>query len=175
MDNTIIQQDDGYMASVNEKNIFFPNAELMNVGCKNCIWKLHNQCPYGLKNDEIYPDDVLIEQFEEIPSHSGIVQIPKPPIPKEDEIKGICPDMIQFLVSLADKNDSLTSVWEKFYIYKARLQESSDYKDFIKLNNRIKELENDMKSAGWNEKQIEEMDRLKSHKIAAQKLFVKIN
>ena len=166
------------MASVNEKNIFFPNAELMNVGCKNCIWKLHNQCPYGLKNDEIYPDDVLIEQFEEIPSHSGIVQIPKPPIPKEDEIKGICPDMINFLVSLADKNDSLTSIWEKFYIYKARLQESHDYKDFINLDKKIKLLEKELESEKntYSDEELKEnIDRLKSDRMAAKIWWAKLN
>ena len=144
MENSIIPQDDGYLASSDEKSIFFPNAELLNVGCKNCIWKLHNQCPYGYVDEQAHKD-------------------------------GICSEMINFLVSLADKNDSLTSIWEKFYIYKARLQESSDYKDFIKLNNQIKEMENDMKSAGWSEKQLEEMDRLKSDRMAAKIWWAKLN
>src|SRR3990167_4106644 len=144
MENSIIPQDDGYLASVNEKSVFFPNAELLNVGCKNCIWKLHSQCPYG------YVDEQAHES-------------------------GICSEMINFLVSLADKNDSLTSIWEKFYIYKARLQESSDYKDFIKLNNEIKEMEKDMKSAGWTEEQVEEMQRLKSDRMAAKIWWAKLN
>src|SRR3990167_7505961 len=61
METSIIQQDDGYLASANEKSIFFPNAELLNVGCKNCIWKLHSQCPYGLKDDEV----IEFTEFEE--------------------------------------------------------------------------------------------------------------
>jgi len=144
MENSIIPQDDGYLASVNEKSVFFPNAELLNVGCKNCIWKLHNQCPYGYVDEQAHEN-------------------------------GICSEIINFLVSLADKNDSLTSIWEKFYIYKARLQESSDYKDFIKLNNQIKEMENDMKSAGWTEEQVEEMQRLKSDRMAAKIWWAKLN
>ena len=58
---TIIPQNDGFLASSDEKSIFFPNAELMNVGCKNCIWKLHNQCPYGLTDDEF----IEIIEFDE--------------------------------------------------------------------------------------------------------------
>jgi len=34
------------------KNIFISNKELINFGCKNCIWKIHNQCPHGLSGND---------------------------------------------------------------------------------------------------------------------------
>ena len=147
METSIIPQDDGYLASVNEKSIFFPNAELLNVGCKSCIWKLHNQCPYGYVDEESHKD-------------------------------GICSEMINFLVSLADKNDSLTSIWEKFYIYKARLQESSDYKDFINLDKKIKLLEKEVeiwKGSSFPEELQEKIDRIKSDRMAAKIWWAKLN
>src|SRR3990167_7485691 len=147
MENSIIPQDDGYLASVNEKTIFFPNAELLNVGCKNCIWKLHSQCPYGYVDEQAHEN-------------------------------GICLDMINFLVSLADKNDSLTSIWEKFYIYKARLQESSDYKDFINLDKKIKLLEKEVeiwKGSSFPEELQEKIDRIKSDRMAAKIWWAKLH
>ena len=192
METSIIPQDDGYLASSDEKSIFFPNAELLNVGCKNCIWKLHNQCPYGLKDDEI----IEFSEFEEsgkestktfkiYPNHNAREVNPEMVNNRGEEppsgflssggIYGICPDMIQFLLTFADKSNSLTAIWEKFYNYKIRLQESIDYRDYIELNKKIREMESDLKSAGWSEKQIEEMQRLKSDRMAAKIWWAKLH
>src|SRR3990167_3096890 len=172
METSIIQQDDGYLASANEKTIFFPNAELMNVGCKNCIWKLHNQCPYGLKDDEVYPNDVHAgsAQGVHLLEEAGL----NPPS-SDNFLQGICPDMIQFLLTFADKSNSLTAIWEKFYNYKIRLQESIDYRDYIELNKKIREMEADLKSAGWTGEDIDKMERLKSDRMAAKIWWAKLH
>ena len=179
---TIIPQNDGFLASSEEKSIFFPNAELLNVGCKNCIWKLHNQCPYGLVDEQSYPKDIsfflakskrIVEEKENI----ATITIPEETIPN-----GICPEMIQFLSSLADKNSTLTEVWEKFHVYKARLQESVDYADFIKLNKEVRELENffrTLKDEGLNEEEIQKqgdiLERLKMDRNAAKLWWARLN
>ena len=179
---TIIPQNDGFLASSDEKSIFFPNAELMNVGCKNCIWKLHSQCPYGLVDEQSYPKDIssflakskrIVEEKENI----ATITIPEETIPN-----GICPEMIQFLSSLADKNSTLTEVWEKFHVYKARLQESVDYADFIKLNKEVRELENffrTLKDEGLNEEEIQKqgdiLERLKMDRNAAKLWWARLN
>src|SRR3990167_5021040 len=220
METSIIPQDDGYLVSFNEKKdyfnnspqsqskdktaIFFPNAELLNVGCKNCIWKLHSQCPYGLKDDEAIEFTEFEEKgkestktFKVYPDSSSKTDLslksPSCEKPYGDDcgycaecnsyqetvekstIRGICPDMIQFLLTFADKSNSLTAIWEKFYNYKIRLQESIDYRDYIELNKKIREMESDLKSAGWSEKQIEEMQRLKSDRMAAKIWWAKLH
>lgn len=147
LNNAIILQNDGFLANVDEKSIFFPNAEILNYGCRNCIWKLHSQCPYEYADEKVHKD-------------------------------GICQELIQFFVSLADKNDSLTSIWEKFHIYKARLQESVDYKDFIQLDNKIKSLEKEFESSKIKysiEEQDEMIGKLKSDRMAAKLWWAKLN
>ena len=85
---SLIQQQRGYSVKDSEKSLFIPKAELLAVGCKNCVWKLNGQCPKKNQMDDY----------------------------------GICEELVQFISSLAGNDDSLTQVWEKFHIYKARLQ-----------------------------------------------------
>lgn len=122
MTNSIITKKDGYTVSDSSNTIFFSNAELANVGCKNCVWKYHGQCPYRLKEHETEVKIVNIEEKYNIED-------------KKDFVYNICPEMLQFLISLADKGDTASGVWEKFLIYKARLQESEDYADYLRLKN----------------------------------------
>ena len=141
---SIIPQNNGFLASSEEKSIFFPNAELWNVGCKNCIWKLHNQCPYGFVDEQA----------------------------KEE---GICNEMILFLSSLAKKNSTLTEVWEKFHVYKARLQESVDYADFVNLTKKVKEFEKEVTNSIPSDSQLEMLDRLKMDRNAAKLWWARLN
>ena len=141
---SIIPQNNGFLASSEEKSIFFPNAELWNVGCKNCIWKLHNQCPYGFVDEQA----------------------------KEE---GICNEMILFLSSLAKKNSTLTEVWEKFYVYKARLQESVDYADFVNLNKKVREREQELEKRKYSEFDYELLDRLKMDRNAAKLWWARLH
>mgnify|MGYP001606601605 FL=1 len=140
----IIPQNDGFLASSDEKSIFFPNAELLNVGCKNCIWKLHSQCPYGFVDEQA----------------------------KEE---GICNEMIIFLSSLADKNSTLTEVWEKFHIYKARLQESVDYADFVNLTKKVKEFEKSIGAYAFSEADEIALEKLKMDRNAAKLWWARLN
>ena len=137
---SIVPKLDGYEVTDNEKTIFFPNAELMQVGCRNCIWKLNGQCPHNL-------------------------------IGEEEKKEGICDEMLHFLTDLADKNDTLTAIWEKFHIYKARLQESADYKDFRQLEDKIKIME----KTAHSEEDYKELDTLRMNKTAAKMWWVKLN
>ena len=73
---------------------------------------------------------------------------------KQTESISICPEMIQFLISLASKDDSVEAVWEKFLIYKLRIEESNDYADYLRLKNEIKEAK---ASGGLSEEQIGEL------------------
>ncbi len=167
MEKNIILKNDGYLVSVKDKTIFFPNAELMNYGCKNCVWKLHSQCPYGLTGDESYPGDVK----PKVPLDSNA----KPILDELDKMfpKGICPEMIEFLSSLGDGSDDLTVIWEKFHIYKARLQESADYKDFLELEKKIKKMESELDPS--SQSQQTQLDNLRMDKTAAKIWWVKLN
>lgn len=166
----IIPQNDGFLASSEQKSIFFPNAELLNVGCKNCIWKLHSQCPYGLVDEEIYPKDVDKVSLEEAKDFGYV------------GLDGICPEMINFLSSLAEKNSTLTEVWEKFHVYKARLQESVDYADFINLQKEIREKEKffeTLRNEGLDENEIQKqgdiLERLRMDRNAAKLWWARLN
>jgi len=52
--------------------------------------------------------------------------------------EGYCKSLASFIVKLADSGDIVSGVWEKYYIYKARLQEASDYKDYLRLKGELK-------------------------------------
>lgn len=160
MTNEIIPKDEGFAATVDDKEIFFPTAELHNVGCKNCIWKIHDQCPHGLKENEVYSVKGLQSSTELISSGAGI-----------------CQDMMQFLVGLAGKGDGLTEIWEKFHIYKVRIEETSDYKDYHDLKKKIQEQEKHAFAQGGklSEEDQDKLDRLKMDRNAAKLWWVKIN
>ena len=206
--NQIVPRNEGFEVSGSQKTLFIPNAEIHLIGCRNCVWKLNSQCPYGLKDDEF----IEIIEFDEksefnktktfrINSYSGVAQSgekssvfaetkigqngeiskggdyspnPKPPIISE----GICPEMLEFVGSMAGKNDTFVSVLEKFLNYKVRLQESADYADFKQVETRIKILERELesnKSNYSNEQFMERLDRLRMDKNAAKMWWTKLN
>ena len=152
-ESLIKPREDGITASMNDKEFFFPTAEINNFGCKNCIWKLHNQCPHNVKEGKSYGE-----------THGGY-----------------CADIIQFLVSLAEKGDGLTAIWEKFHIYKARLQESLDYKDYVQLEKKVKQQEHELDSLNSahstpsDTSAKDKLDRLKMDKTAAKIWWIKLN
>ena len=129
------------------KSIFFPQAEINNYGCNNCIWKLNFQCPHNLKGEE---------KLEE----------------------GICAEMLSFLSGLADKEGSLESIWEKFHLYKLRLQESADYKDLMQLNEKVRAMEEELNnpSGKYNKEDMADvMSQLKADRLSAKIWFAKMN
>ncbi len=91
------------------------NQELISHGCKNCIWKLHNQCPHAITEEGKFY------------SFEG----------KDVKYSGYCQEYIGFILGLAEPNDSISAVWEKFSLYVSRMQSLEDYKEFIKLNDAV--------------------------------------
>ncbi len=190
MTNDLVPTNEGYSIQTDNKKLFFANAELVNVGCLNCIWRMHGQCPHKLGEDDLYnPSEVVDVTLKEqiiCPKNkdkvceedlNGLCYYCYRDMAKDTDVKisnpsesvPICPEMIQFLVSLAEKDDSITAVWEKFLIYKLRIQESVDYKDYMRLENKIKE------SRENKDKTPEEMENLKMDKTAAKLWWSKLN
>ena len=46
------------------KTLFIPKAELIAHGCRNCVWRLHKQCPYDIK-EGYYKDDGICDEFSD--------------------------------------------------------------------------------------------------------------
>lgn len=161
--NDLIPTDKGYLVQSDSRKLFLANAELINVGCSNCIWRMHNQCPHKLKEDELY----IVKEIIDVGDNSSKdknVDVKKP-----IETVPICPEMIQFIISLAEKDDSITAVWEKFLIYKLRLQESEDYKDYMRLENEIKA------AVKKGDLTLDKIDKLRMDKTAAKIWWTKLN
>ena len=97
-------------------NIHISQQELQSHGCVNCIWYIHHQCPHKIDKHTIYH--------------------PK----NKKEIEGICPEYTRFILSFAEEDDSVNTMWEKFSLYIARLQSLNDYKEFLNLRDKINEL-----------------------------------
>ena len=146
MPNEIVKSDEGYKVGLEEKSIFFSNAELAIAGCANCIWKIHNQCPHKLKEDSV----------------------------KEE---GICNEMMFFLTSLAGKGEDNSLIWEKFHIYKARIQETLDYKDYEDLKKKIQEKEKHAYAQGGSlsEEDKDKLAQLRMDRTAAKIWWSKLN
>lgn len=106
------------------KIVKISEEELVSHGCKNCIWRLHSQCKYGIKDGEKHSFiDKNTENGASI-THSGY-----------------CPEYVDFLLNFADVNDSSSALWEKFSLYISRMQSLEDYKEYLNLCEEVKELE----------------------------------
>jgi hypothetical protein len=103
------------------KKLYISNQELISHGCKNCIWRLHNQCKHGIVSESDF------YEFEE-----GKITY-----------SGYCLEYVNFILSLAEPNDSISAVWEKFSLYVGRMQSLEDYKKYIELKNQIEIMEKD--------------------------------
>ena len=86
------------------------NSELRSHGCKCCIWRLHNQCPHDIQQDDRFIGNGF---------------------------KDICKEYVDFILSFADEDDSVNVLWEKFSLYVARLQSLDDYGAFIKKRDEV--------------------------------------
>ena len=122
----IIKKSTGVELVTNSGRLFISNHELVSHGCKNCVWRLHNQCCHNLvKDSDVY------EFNEQTDSGSQPVVY-----------SGYCPEYAQFLLSFAEDGDSISSVWEKFSLYVGRMQSLEDYKSYINLQNEIDAVKN---------------------------------
>lgn len=140
------------------KQIHISKSELINHGCRNCVWKLHKQCPHGLTEpNEFYEFHLsksgkVIQTDKKRKETKPEIKSPleeakgNPKIDQADESKdtesstiesGYCPEYLDFILSLAEADDSVSAMWEKFSLYVARLQSSEDYKEYIQLCDKV--------------------------------------
>ncbi len=83
--------------------------------------------------------------------------------------EGFCDELARFVVGLADSGDIVSAVWEKFHIYKARLQEASDYKDYLRLKEKLKSAKSDMSVSG------EDLHKLELEESSARLWWARLN
>lgn len=142
------------------KKLFISKQELLLHGCKNCVWKAHKQCPYGFtEKDQWYipKEHSTRKNIEGVDDTTLGVN--------EDE--GICPEFTEFLFSLAEGEDSISAVWEKFNLYVARLQGLQDYTKF----QEIQGLYDALKKEGATSKDLERVSvELNGYKLWWSKL-----
>lgn len=122
--------------------IFLSTQELQQRGCKSCIWKANSLCPHNIEGDEVYEFNEKTENsFDETSfqrttnsdtlKHSGT------------QIKGYCPEYIQFLLSFAGESDSKESMLEKFNIYIKEMESHSDYTRYKQLEKEYEKARQD--------------------------------
>ena len=219
-DNSIIPKRDGFEVANRSTALFFPKPEMDLYGCRNCVWKIHGQCPYGLKDDEAYPKDVmnfkkkivpdstissqkdaesfadsaLKDVFSEIAKSEGIILMKDSDISNPIEImvseenfaEGICPEMLQFLTSLAPGGSDLHIIHERFLIYKSRLQEAADYKDYMELQEKVTAMEkqlhidydvanNEVKLPVLQPEAMEALEKLQADRNSSKLWWVKLH
>jgi len=143
---------------MSEHRISISKEELQMHGCKNCVWKLHGQCPHGLTGNQILEAKTA------------------------DDIKGICKEYTLFLFSFSEGVGSVTELWEKFHLYIARITSLEDYKGYMQLGEAIKFAEEELRIAKLNHedpKLIIELDKkvdeLESKKNAYKMWWMKLN
>ena len=102
-----------------DKVMRISTQELISHGCKNCVWRLHNQCVHDIVKDN---------EFFEFTDN-------------ETRHQGYCMEYVQFILGFAEGSESISSVWEKFHLYVKRIQSLEDYKDYMKLVDEIKKKE----------------------------------
>lgn len=143
---------------VNDSGIFLSEADLVNVGCRNCIFRLNGQCFKGYRYNE-----------------SGLPE-------------GYCKELADWLFSLAGDTKSSSILWENYNLFVARLQSSEDYREFKNLEHEIMELDRTYTSAEVNFPKDERLDlslelgdndrtrleRLEMKKIAAKIWWMRI-
>jgi len=119
-----------------EKKIYLSYPDLLNAGCKNCIWKLNNQCPYGFTENEFLTKEKW-EEHHKITnrSHSRV------DAPRSYILDGVCPEFTQWLISLAGETGSSSVLWENYHLFISRLQSHEEYKEFKTLEKEIAMLE----------------------------------
>ena len=59
-----------------------------------------------------------------------------------DHPDGICKEFSDFLVRLNDGDRNPNKLWENYHLFIMRLQSMQDYKDFLELDAKVKEMEN---------------------------------
>ncbi|MFH2028814.1 MAG: hypothetical protein ABIJ08_06760 [Nanoarchaeota archaeon] len=135
-----------------QKGLFIPEHDLIENGCKACIWRVNDMCPHGITEDDIadgmvyeftdevrhYDNEHDKENFKHSVSEEGSdVKVGQTEQKNLRRIKGYCPEYSSHILSLYEDGDSISCFWEKFSLYMAKLQMMSDYQEFMKLNKEI--------------------------------------
>jgi len=90
------------------KGLFLHSKILEGYGCKNCVWKTYGQCPHKFTK------------------------------PEQGLKEGFCKELAEFILGLAEKNDSISAVKEKFILYIQEMQVMSDHSEFNKVLQKYK-------------------------------------
>lgn len=117
--NSQLKVRKGFEVEGRTKKLYISNQELISHGCKNCIWRLHNQCRHSIVSETEFYE--FVEGGE---SYSGY-----------------CMEYAGFILGFAENEDSISAVWEKFALYVSRIQSLEDYKKYIELKNKIELME----------------------------------
>ena len=131
---------------VSEKEIFFSDEMLKIYGCVNCIWKGANQCPKGFK------------------SGTG-----------SSTENGYCDKLTDFFGVLAEGEDSVSAVKEKFHLFIQEIQVLEDRKRFIELQQQL-----DKAREGNDFKKVRELDmgvnsyKLWWHRLTTKRIELKL-
>lgn len=136
-----------------DNSLILPYAELVHYGCRNCVWRLHGQCPHGISAGEVYEfldssSSVSANQSSLLPEKDGVldeapssVSHPSGHVPGAVKISGYCPELVDFILSLSDDTASLSSIWEKYALYVTKLQSMVDYRSYLQLESIVNRLE----------------------------------
>ena len=108
---------------VKGNGLLIPTEVLLGYGCRNCVWKTYGQCPNGFVK------------------------------PEESTDLGYCEEFADFLFRLAEGEDSLSAVKEKFMLYTQEMQAMADHTEFHKLK-----AEYDLrKSEGMSDRELKDL------------------
>jgi len=88
------------------EGITLPEQVLKDFGCRNCIWKQHDQCPKGYTQ------------------------------PYQSTKEGFCEEMAQFLFSLRAQSKSLSQMREKYHLYVHESESMADRMKFHELKQK---------------------------------------
>lgn len=120
-----------------ENPVFFSNEMLKVYGCASCIWKSVDQCP---------------EKFK--------------PGSKDKTKEGYCEKLTDFLAVLAEGEDSVSAVKEKFHLFIQEVQVLDDRKRFVDLQGQL-----DLARENYNWKEVKELEiRVNAYKLWWAKL-----
>lgn len=110
--------------TISGKTVFLPKELLVSYGCRNCVWKHFGQCPKGFTLPTEWTDD------------------------------GYCMELAEFIVGLAEKDDSISAIKEKFHLYTQEIQVMADNTEYHNLLNEYKR----MRAEGANRNELAEIE-----------------
>ena len=126
-------------------------------GCKVCVLRLHNRCFHCLAPNAIYSFKTQVTDKTKSPQETEVVHI------------GYCPEYMNYILSFAEPDDSVSAMWEKFYLSLLRIETDKDYAAYCRLQMEIAELEAKKLDSG------PEFDKLQMKKNAAKLWWHKLN